>query len=100
MKAGFVTRRASRSNNVSSPTRTCSGNPPTRSHSDLVNAIDLAVHDLVGSVGERRMLKNGAAATSHTVHPVTPILESRLVSRLVSRHDPPNAYSASPATSG
>ncbi len=59
-----------------------------RSHSALVNAIDRAVHDLVGSVGESRMLKNGAEATSHTVHP------------LASRQDPPSAYSASPATSG
>ena len=86
MKAGSVSRRASRSNNVSSPTSTCSGNLPMRCHSSLVNAIDRAVHDLVGSVGERRMLKNGAEATSQTVHP------------LASRHDPPSAYSASPAT--
>ena len=59
-----------------------------RSQTAFVKAIDRAVHDLVGSVGERRMLKNGADATSHTVQP------------LASRHDPPSAYSASPATSG
>ena len=59
-----------------------------RFHSSFVKAIERAVQDFVGSVGESLMLKNGADATSHAVQP------------LASRQEPPSAYSARPATRG
>src|ERR1700691_804583 len=88
MKAGAARRRAAASKRVSSPTRTCSGKPPMRSQRDLVKAIDRAVQDFVGAVGESLMEKNGAEATSQTVESSG----STMV--------PPRAYSAEPARSG